>query len=201
MWYVWLIISGLFLVLEMITVGFLVFWLAIGALFAMLVSFFTSNLIIQTTVFVISSIGLIFLTKPLVKKLNKTDDTIATNAYSVIGKKAIVTQDIDPTLGYGQIKVNGETWSAKTISDNIIPKDSEVIIKNIDNYFVLSVITSVLTIICGIVLIINPSISAVMITTMIGIVVLVYAVFDIVDAFILKHRVKEISKYFEQLLK
>ncbi len=73
--------------------------------------------------------------------------------------------------------------------------------KNIDNYFVLSVITSVLTIICGIVLIINPSISAVMITTMIGIVVLVYAVFDIVDAFILKHRVKEISKYFEQLLK
>ena len=132
MWYVWLIISGLFLVLEMITVGFLVFWLAIGALFAMLVSFFTSNLIIQTTVFVISSIGLIFLTKPLVKKLNKTDDTIATNAYSVIGKKAIVTQDIDPTLGYGQIKVNGETWSAKTISDHIIPKDSEVIIKNIE---------------------------------------------------------------------
>ena len=118
MWYVWLIISGLFLVLEMITVGFLVFWLAIGALFAMLVSFFTSNLII--------------LTKPLVKKLNKTDDTIATNAYSVIGKKAIVTQDINPTLGYGQIKVNGETWSAKTISDNIIPKDSEVIIKNIE---------------------------------------------------------------------
>jgi len=40
-----------------------------------------------------------------------------------------------------------------------------------------------------------------MITTMIGIVILVYAVFDIVDAFILKHRVKEISKYFEQLLK
>ena len=75
------------------------------------------------------------------------------------------------------------------------------IIKDVDNYFVLSVITSVLTIICGIVLIINPSISAIMITTMIGIVVLVYAIFDIVDAFILKHRVKEISKYFEQLLK
>ena len=57
MWYVWLIISGLFLVLEMITVGFLVFWLAIGALFAMLVSFFTSNLIIQTT-FVIENVSL-----------------------------------------------------------------------------------------------------------------------------------------------
>ena len=132
MWYIWLILAGVFLIIEIMTVGFLIFWLSIGSLFAMITSLFTDNIVIQTTVFVISSIGLIFLTKPLVKKLNKTDDTIATNAYSVIGKKAIVTQDIDPTLGYGQIKVNGETWSAKTISDNIIPKDSEVIIKNIE---------------------------------------------------------------------
>ena len=132
MWYIWLILAGVFLIIEIMTVGFLIFWLSIGSLFAMITSLFTDNIVIQTTVFVISSIGLIFLTKPLVKKLNKTDDTIATNAYSVIGKKAIVTQDINPTLGYGQIKVNGETWSAKTISDNIIPKDSEVIIKNIE---------------------------------------------------------------------
>lgn len=75
------------------------------------------------------------------------------------------------------------------------------IIKDVDNYFILSLIASILTIICGIVLIINPSISAIMITTMIGIIVIVYAIFDIVDAFILKHKVKEISKYFEGLLK
>ena len=86
MWYVWLIISGLFLVLEMITVGFLVFWLAIGALFAMLVSFFTSNLIIQTTVFVISSTILIFVTKPFVKKFGQVQNPISTNFYSIIGK-------------------------------------------------------------------------------------------------------------------
>ena len=45
MWQIWLIIAGLFFVAEMITVGFLVFWLGVGALFAMVVSFFTSNLI------------------------------------------------------------------------------------------------------------------------------------------------------------
>ncbi len=132
MWYIWLIISGLFLILEMITVGFLVFWLAIGALFAMVVSFITDNIIIQTAVFVISSIGLIFFTKPLVKKITKSDENVVTNAYSVMGKKAIVTQEINPTLGVGQIKVGGEVWSAKTLSDTIIPKNSEVIIKNID---------------------------------------------------------------------
>ena len=55
MWQVWLIIAGLFFVGEIATVGFLIFWFGIGALIAMIVSFFTSNIIIQTTIFVISS--------------------------------------------------------------------------------------------------------------------------------------------------
>ena len=59
MWKIWLIISGLFFVGEMITVGFLIFWFGIGALIAMIASFFIDNIIIQTTIFVISSTILI----------------------------------------------------------------------------------------------------------------------------------------------
>ena len=62
MWQIWLIASGIFFICEIITVGFLVFWLGIGALIAMLVSFFTSNIIIQMSVFVVSSGLLIFAT-------------------------------------------------------------------------------------------------------------------------------------------
>ena len=56
------------LIAEIITVGFLIFWLSIGSLFAMITSLFTDNLVIQTAVFVISSTILIFVTKPFVKK-------------------------------------------------------------------------------------------------------------------------------------
>ena len=63
MWQIWLIAAGVFLVLEIFTVGFLVFWLGIGCLLAMLVSFVTDSIIIQTAVFVISSGLLIFATK------------------------------------------------------------------------------------------------------------------------------------------
>ncbi len=97
MWQMWLIIAGVCLIIEIITVGFLVFWLAIGALIAMFVSFFTNNLIIQTSVFVISSAILIFATKPFVKKFVQKKETIPTNVYSSIGKTGIVTQDIDAT--------------------------------------------------------------------------------------------------------
>lgn len=99
----------------------------------MIVSFFTDNLIIQMAVFVVSSIVLIFLTKPFVKKFIEKNDNLATNAYSIIGKKGRVTEEINSETGSGQIKVGAETWSAKPLEDNtIIPKDSNVIIEKID---------------------------------------------------------------------
>lgn len=126
MWQIWLIIAGICLVAEIITVGFLIFWFSIGALIAMVVSFFTTNIIIQTTVFIISSTILIFATKPFVKKFSKDEDTVKTNVYSIIGKTGIVTQEIDSVHSKGQIKVDGEVWSATSNEDLIIPENSEV---------------------------------------------------------------------------
>lgn len=95
MWQIWLIIAGVCLIIEIMTVGFLVFWFAIGALLAMIVSFFTDSLIIQTSVFVISSAILIFATKPFVKKFANNKSSIQTNVYSTVGKTGIVTKNID----------------------------------------------------------------------------------------------------------
>lgn len=125
MWQFWLIAAGVFFIAEIFTVGFLIFWLGIAALIAMIVSFFTSNIIIQTSVFVVSSALLLFLTKPLVKKVSK-EDTVPTNVFAIIGKKAVVIKDINCIEGTGQIKVNGEVWSAEGINGKDIPKDSEV---------------------------------------------------------------------------
>lgn len=131
MWQIWLIIAGACLVIEIMTVGFLIFWFAIGALFAMFVSLFTDNLIIQTSVFVISSGIMIFATKPFVKKFVNTKNTIQTNVYSTIGKIGIVTKDIDSIHSLGQVKVDGEVWSAVGIDDMNIPQGTEVEIKEI----------------------------------------------------------------------
>ena len=131
MWQYWLIVSGLFFIGEILTVGFLIFWLGIAALISMFVSFFTSNLIIQMTVFVISSAILILATKPLIKKI--TDNkTIVTNAYSIVGKNALVIQEIDNVKGSGQIKIGGEIWSAQSEESTIIPVDTEIEISKIE---------------------------------------------------------------------
>ena len=131
MWQIWLIAAGIFFIGEISTAGFLIFWLGFGALLAMLVSFFTSNIIIQMTVFVLSSGLLIFATKPLVNKIAKKD-IFPTNVYSVVGRKAIVTEEINWTTGKGQIKSEGEIWSAKSTENINIPVGSEVEILSIE---------------------------------------------------------------------
>ena len=126
MWYIWLILAGVFLIIEIMTVGFLIFWLSIGSLFAMIISFFTENIIVQTAVFVISSTILIFATKPFVKKFTKNNSSIKTNVYSIIEKTGIVTQEINSIQATGQIKVNGEIWSAIGENGTNIPEGTEV---------------------------------------------------------------------------
>ena len=133
MWHIWLIVAGVCFIIEMITIGFLIFWFGIGALITMIVSLiFPENILLQATVFVISSTSLIFLTKPFVEKFTKKDKKVATNAYSIIGKKGIVVQDINEAHGVGQIKVAGEVWSAKTTDGLVIEKGSQVEVIKID---------------------------------------------------------------------
>ena len=133
MWQYWLIAAGLFLIAEIIIPGFLVFWLGIAALIAMIVSFFTEDLIIQMAVFVISSAILIFATKPLVRKFeHKFNKDAKTNVFSIIGKKAIVTKDIISVNEPGQIKIGGEVWSAESENGSNIEKGTEVEILKID---------------------------------------------------------------------
>lgn len=130
MWQFWLVLSGICLIIESFTLGFFVFWFSIGALFALIVSLFTTNIIIQSVVFIVSSTILLLLTKPLIKKIVKTPKTKSTNVYSIIGKEGIVLESIDNLNSTGKVKVNGELWSA--ISDSNIEKGETIKVLSIN---------------------------------------------------------------------
>ena len=131
MWKLWLIFSGIFFVIEMFTVGFLVFWFGVAALLAMVVSFFVENVFIQSAIFLISSSILLFATRPFVNKFAKTDN-VKTNVFSIEGKIGKVIQEIDPIEGKGQIKINGEIWSAQSYDNSRISQDTEVMIEKVN---------------------------------------------------------------------
>ena len=131
-WQVWLIIAGICAIIEIGTIGFLFIWFAVAALVSCIFSLFISNVIIQTAIFVIVSIILILLTKPLTQKFTKNDNHI-TNINRIIGKTGIVKKEITP-ISNGLISLNGDLWTAvlDVHYKETIPVDSTVEILDID---------------------------------------------------------------------
>lgn len=131
-WQIWLIVAGVCLILEIATVGFLIFWFAVAALITCLLSLVIDNIIIQTAIFVVLSGLLIFLTRPLADKIAKKD-TVITNSNRIVGKEAIVKKEISSSES-GQIKINGDTWTAilDESCSTTIPEGSTVEIIKID---------------------------------------------------------------------
>lgn len=134
MWVLWLIASGVFFLGEIFTVSFLLFWPGVGAFLAFLTSLILpENLVAQVLVFVVSTVLMIVFTKPLVKKFFKSKDDTSMNNSAVLGKKGIVVKPITDESPVGQVKVNGELWSAiKTEKDKPIKAGESVIIEKID---------------------------------------------------------------------
>ncbi|MEG1705669.1 MAG: NfeD family protein [Clostridia bacterium] len=131
MWITWLILCGIFFLIEIFTVTFLMFWPGVAAFVAFILAILNVPTSIQITVFALLSIILIIFTKPLTNKLFKTKET-TTNAKSVIGKQGIVLKVIDNLNCKGQVKVAGEIWSAFSSNDEIIPIDSIIEVEAID---------------------------------------------------------------------
>lgn len=114
LWAVWLILCGVFLLIEIFNISFLLIWPGIGAFLAFITSLITDSVEIQITVFVISTTLMIIFMKPLVKKIFKNKDNIKTNSDAIVGKKGVVIKEIKPLEQNGQVKVAGELWSAIT---------------------------------------------------------------------------------------
>ncbi len=117
----WIIAMVVFLVIEAVTVGIVSVWFAIGALFAMVTAMLGANLWVQITVFLIVSAIALYFTRPLVKKFvnNKVEPT---NADMLIGKECRVVETIDNLSGTGAVYVDGKTWTARTVDEEIIPE-------------------------------------------------------------------------------
>ncbi len=127
---IWLFIVVVMAIIEIITLGLTTIWFAGGALVAFVASLLGANLIVQIVLFIVVSVGLLALTRPLaVKFLNK--DRESTNAESLIGKRAVVKQEIDNLNAQGMVSVNGQEWTARAYEEKIIPEGATVEIMEI----------------------------------------------------------------------
>ena len=109
----WLVLFVALLIVEIITMGLTTIWFAGGALAAFLAGFIGFGLAVQVIVFLVVSVLLLVLTRPIaVRYFNQ--ERQKTNAERLIGEKALVLEDIDTLKAVGRVSVGGQEWSAKT---------------------------------------------------------------------------------------
>ena len=125
----WLVAAVIFGVVEIITAPLICIWFCGGALVAALIAFLTNSAWASAIAFVIVSGLLVAFTRPLVKS-KIAPKTQPTNADRIIGKEAVVILGIDPLENKGQIKVDGQVWSAK--SDCVISEGEKVTVESIE---------------------------------------------------------------------
>ncbi len=121
----WLIVVVVMAVIEIITLGLTTIWFAGGALLAFAVSLLGANLLVQSILFVVTSVVLLAVTRPLAVEFFNKDRT-KTNAESLIGKTALVQQEIDNLKAAGMVTVDGQEWSARSADDRVIPAETLV---------------------------------------------------------------------------
>lgn len=117
---VWVVAMILLLIVEAATAGLTCIWFALGALAALVAALFGAQLWLQIVWFLVISIVTLILTRPLVKKYVNTRTT-PTNADMVIGMEGLVTEAIDNVACTGAVAVGGKTWTARSVSDEVIP--------------------------------------------------------------------------------
>ena len=126
----WLSIFVVLLIVEIATMGLTTIWFAGGALVAFFAAYMEWNLVIQSILFIVVSIGLLILTRPIAVKFFNQERQ-KTNVDRLIGRKAIVKEQIDTIHGVGRVEVEGMEWSARSEKATVIEPGCIVVIKEI----------------------------------------------------------------------
>lgn len=124
----WLILLIVLIVVEVATLGLTTIWFAGGAFIAILASALGAPLYLQITLFLAVSVVLLLFTRPIaVRYFNH--DRVKTNAEGLIGKRAVVEEEIDNLRSVGLVSVNGQEWTARSAAEEVrIPKGRMVVI-------------------------------------------------------------------------
>jgi len=127
--YLWLVVAGITLVLELVTPAFLFICFTGGALVAALSTIWIDHVTYQAVVFALVSVVLIPLTRPLARKMSRKD-AAKTNVDALVGRTAYVLQDIDPARNTGKVRIGSEEWRA--IADVPIPAEAKVTVTQVE---------------------------------------------------------------------
>lgn len=132
LWAAWLALALILGASEMLTLELTLLMLASGALAGMVTSLILPGaIVIQILVAVIVSVLMLFVLRPTLLRKVRSAPGYRSALEKLVGSEGIATAEI--TGAGGEVKINGETWSARAYDpDRIIAAGERVEVFEID---------------------------------------------------------------------
>ena len=113
-WVIWLIVAVVFAVAEIVNLSFYLFPFAIGAAAAAVVGTGRrAALAIELITFAVLTGVSFTVVRPIARRHINMPPQLRTGTAALIGRTAIVTERIVNDEAVGQVRIDGEVWSAR----------------------------------------------------------------------------------------
>jgi membrane protein implicated in regulation of membrane protease activity len=124
---IWVVLGVAFMIAEIFTLGFVLFWFGVGAIVAALAGYLGAGIGLQFLIFAVVSIALTAMSRTILTKyLPHPTDRILTAIDSLPGKVGTVIGASKGALNEGAVKVYGSTWTAYPIDDIALTEGEKV---------------------------------------------------------------------------
>ena len=123
--WIWAALALIFFIAEIFTAGFFLVCFGIGAAAAALLAAFGVDAIWQLVAFIAVSVVALAFLRPLAKRVS-TQVANPGGIDRVMGKQAVVLEEIDPLAATGRVRIEREVWRADSIDGHRIAKDAVV---------------------------------------------------------------------------
>lgn len=123
----WLIAALVLIGVEVVSGDLVLLMLGLGAAGAAGVSALGAPLGVDVAVFAASSLALILLARPALKRrLQAGHAELKTNVNALIGKKAIVESTVDSRDG--RVRIDGQLWSARAFDETQVLEPGQTVL-------------------------------------------------------------------------
>src|SRR3954469_3403493 len=131
-WVVWAVIAVALTVGEVLTVSFYLFPFALGAIGAAVAALVGGGSTLQALTFVLVTALSLGIVRPIARRHISMPPALRTGTAALVGRTAVVVEDICNDDARGAVRLDGEVWTARAFDeDELIPVGRRVTVMDI----------------------------------------------------------------------
>jgi membrane protein implicated in regulation of membrane protease activity len=130
-WVIWAIAAAALAGGEVLTLGFFLGLLALGAAVAAIAAAVGLSVELQVALFAVTSVASLAFIRPIALRHLKTPARLKSGTAALVGTRANVLERVDADRG--QVKIGGEVWTARAYDeDDVFEPGARVDVMKID---------------------------------------------------------------------